>query len=64
MTFPTRFNSDFQIAREARLKPRASVGAGFIYPICGDVRTMPGLSVTPAVHSIDIDEQVRVVGRS
>src|SRR5262252_9014007 len=23
---------------------RASVGAGFIYPICGDMRTMPGLS--------------------
>jgi formate--tetrahydrofolate ligase len=41
---------------------RASVGAGFIYPICGDMRTMPGLSVTPAAHNIDIDEQGRVVG--
>jgi formate--tetrahydrofolate ligase len=41
---------------------RASVGAGFIYPICGDVRTMPGLSATPAAQSIDIDEDGQVVG--
>jgi formate--tetrahydrofolate ligase len=41
---------------------RASVGAGFIYPICGDMRTMPGLSVTPAAHNIDIDEQGRITG--
>ncbi len=41
---------------------RASVGAGFIYPICGDVRTMPGSSITPAAHTID--EQGRVVGLS
>ena len=26
---------------------RASVGAGFVYPICGDMRTMPGLSSQP-----------------
>ncbi len=43
---------------------RASVGAGFIYPICGDMRTMPGLSITPAAHSIDIDEHGQVVGLS
>jgi len=43
---------------------RASVGAGFIYPICGDVRTMPGLSIAPAAHKIDIDEQGQVVGLS
>jgi formate--tetrahydrofolate ligase len=41
---------------------RASVGAGFIYPICGDMRTMPGLSITPAAHNIDIDEHGQVVG--
>jgi formate--tetrahydrofolate ligase len=41
---------------------RASVGAGFVYPICGDVRTMPGLSATPAAQSIDIDEDGQVVG--
>jgi len=26
---------------------RASVGAGFVYPICGEMRTMPGLSASP-----------------
>lgn len=41
---------------------RASVGAGFIYPICGDMRTMPGLSSHPAAESIDIDETGRIVG--
>jgi formate--tetrahydrofolate ligase len=41
---------------------RASVGAGFIYPICGDVRTMPGLPMHPAVHRIDIDDHGEVVG--
>jgi formate--tetrahydrofolate ligase len=44
--------------RQARL----SAGAGFIYPICGDMRTMPGLSASPAAHNIDIDENGRVVG--
>jgi formate--tetrahydrofolate ligase len=43
---------------------RASVGAGFIYPICGDMRTMPGLSTHPAAHDIDIDidEDGQIVG--
>jgi formate--tetrahydrofolate ligase len=45
-------------------RARASVGAGFIYPICGDMRTMPGLSVAPAAHNIDIDEHGQVVGLS
>ena len=43
---------------------RASVGAGFIYPICGDMRTMPGLPMSPAVHRIDLDEHGQVVGLS
>lgn len=43
---------------------RASVGAGFIYPICGDMRTMPGLSSTPAAQRIDIDEHGEIVGLS
>lgn len=34
---------------------RASVGAGFLYPLAGDVRTMPGLSSKPAYMNIDID---------
>lgn len=41
---------------------RASVGAGFIYPICGEMRTMPGLGAQPAAYSIDIDETGKVVG--
>jgi formate--tetrahydrofolate ligase len=41
---------------------RASVGAGFIYPLCGDMRTMPGLSPTPAAENIDIDEEGNIVG--
>ncbi len=43
---------------------RASVGAGFIYPICGDMRTMPGLSASPAAERIDIDENGEIVGLS
>jgi len=41
---------------------RASVGAGFLYPLCGEMRTMPGLPSKPAFMKIDIDEQGRVVG--
>jgi len=46
--------------REVRL----SAGAGFVYPICGDMRTMPGLSSRPAAEHIDIDEAGQVVGLS
>ncbi len=41
---------------------RASVGAGFIYPVCGDMRTMPALPEHPAAEKIDIDEDGNVVG--
>ncbi len=41
---------------------RASVGAGFLYPLCGDMRTMPGLPKTPAGDNIDIDADGNVVG--
>jgi formate--tetrahydrofolate ligase len=41
---------------------RASVGAGFVYPICGDMRTMPGLSSKPAAISIDLDGNGDIVG--
>lgn len=41
---------------------RASVGAGFIYPICGDMRTMPGLGSKPAALTIDIGPDGNVVG--
>ncbi len=43
---------------------RASVGAGFVYPICGDMRTMPGLGRSPALQRIDIDADGNVVGLS
>ncbi len=42
---------------------RASVGAGFLYPLCGDMRTMPGLPSKPAFQKVDIDlETGKVVG--
>ena len=43
---------------------RASAGAGFVYPICGDMRTMPGLTTHPAAEHIDIDADGKVVGLS
>ena len=43
---------------------RASVGAGFVYPICGDMRTMPGLGRVPAAMGIDLDENGEIVGLS
>jgi formate--tetrahydrofolate ligase len=43
---------------------RASVGAGFVYPICGDMRTMPGLSARPAATRIDLDAEGEIVGLS
>ena len=43
---------------------RASVGAGFVYPICGEMRTMPGLSASPAAARIDLDERGEIVGLS
>jgi formate--tetrahydrofolate ligase len=43
---------------------RASVGAGFVYPICGEMRTMPGLPSQPNAIRIDIDENGEIVGLS
>ena len=43
---------------------RANVGAGFIYPICGDMRTMPGLGTSAAAERIDIDANGEIVGLS
>jgi formate--tetrahydrofolate ligase len=43
---------------------RGAIGAGFVYPICGNMSTMPGLSGTPAAERIDIDENGEVVGLS
>ncbi|HLD40765.1 MAG TPA: formate--tetrahydrofolate ligase [Candidatus Omnitrophota bacterium] len=41
---------------------RASVGAGFLYPLCGKMQTMPGLPTHPAGEKIDLDKKGNVVG--
>ncbi len=41
---------------------RASAGAGFVYPICGEMRTMPGLGSDPAAAHIDINADDDTVG--
>lgn len=41
---------------------RASVGAGFLYPLCGEMRTMPGLPSRPAFMDVDIDETGKTLG--
>ncbi len=41
---------------------RASVGAGFIYPLLGQMRTMPGLPSKPVYMNVDINEDGEVVG--
>jgi len=43
---------------------RASVGAGFLYPLVGEMRTMPGLPTRPAFFDVDIDENGRIIGLS
>jgi len=42
---------------------RASVGAGFIYPLLGTMRTMPGLPTRPVFYDVDLDMKTgKVVG--
>ena len=41
---------------------RASVGAGFLYPLLGLMRTMPGLPKVPAGTKVDIDDNGNIVG--
>ena len=43
---------------------RASVGAGFLYPLVGDMMMMPGLPTRPGFYEIDIDSSGHVVGLS
>jgi methylenetetrahydrofolate dehydrogenase (NADP+)/methenyltetrahydrofolate cyclohydrolase/formyltetrahydrofolate synthetase len=44
---------------------RASVGAGFLYPLIGKMSTMPGLPTRPAFFDIDIDlETEQIIGLS
>jgi len=41
---------------------RAAAGAGFIYPIAGEIMTMPGLPAEPAAARVDVDETGRITG--
>ena len=43
---------------------RAAIGAGFLYPLAGDMSTMPGLPRQTAAHRIDIDADGKTVGLS
>jgi methylenetetrahydrofolate dehydrogenase (NADP+)/methenyltetrahydrofolate cyclohydrolase/formyltetrahydrofolate synthetase len=44
---------------------RASVGAGFLYPLLGTMSTMPGLPTRPVFNDIDIDPETgQVLGLS
>ena len=40
---------------------RASVGAGFLYPLLGDMRTMPGLPARPAFVDVDLDLETKKI---
>ena len=39
----------------------ASVGAGFIFPLCGDIMTMPGLNTRPCFYDITIDPETEII---
>jgi formyltetrahydrofolate synthetase len=41
---------------------RLSAGAGFLYAVCGDIMTMPGLPSRPAGEQVDIDADGNIVG--
>lgn len=41
---------------------RASIGAGFLYALCGEIQTMPGLPSRPAFMEMDLDEEGNIRG--
>ena len=41
---------------------RLSAGAGFLYAVCGDIMTMPGLPSRPAGEQVDIDADGNIIG--
>jgi formyltetrahydrofolate synthetase len=43
---------------------RVSAGAGFVYPLCGDMQAMPGLPVRPVFMDIDLDAAGEIAGIS
>ncbi|MDA0148193.1 formate--tetrahydrofolate ligase [Vibrio sp. LaRot3] len=54
---PTKFNVPI---RELKL----CAGAGFIYALCGNVMTMPGLPEKPAFMNLDLDDEGNIIGLS
>jgi len=52
--------TDFRIKVQ---EVRSCIGAGFLYPICGDIVTVPGLPTRPGFYDVDIDiESGEVIG--
>lgn len=43
---------------------RASIGAGFLYPLCGTINTMPGLPTHPVGEQMDLDAKGQIIGLS
>jgi formate--tetrahydrofolate ligase len=41
---------------------RLSAGAGFLYPLCGEMKTMPGLGSRPGLEHVDLDARGEIVG--
>jgi methylenetetrahydrofolate dehydrogenase (NADP+)/methenyltetrahydrofolate cyclohydrolase/formyltetrahydrofolate synthetase/formate--tetrahydrofolate ligase len=41
---------------------RASVGAGFLYPLCGAIMTVPGLPLRAGFYDVDLADDGRIVG--
>ncbi|QIJ87220.1 formate--tetrahydrofolate ligase [Vibrio coralliilyticus OCN008] len=54
---PTHFDVP---VRELKL----CAGAGFIYALCGNVMTMPGLPEKPAFMNLDLDDNGNIIGLS
>jgi methylenetetrahydrofolate dehydrogenase (NADP+) / methenyltetrahydrofolate cyclohydrolase / formyltetrahydrofolate synthetase len=46
------------------LQIRASIGAGFLVVLLGDMPTIPGLPTRPAFFDIDIDDSGTIIGLS
>ena len=64
--FKHRKNRMHQILRDCRALVRdihSVVGAGFLYPLLGAMRTMPGLPTRPIFYDVDLDLKTgKVVG--
>jgi len=41
---------------------RASVGAGFLYPLCGAIMTVPGLPLRAGFYDVDLDDDGKIIG--